>query len=153
MNLKENIKNRSVHVYKEVKTYSQRAQSSTGGLSLEDKLDCEFLERIMKVYVFFTSCLNLGLQNDKEAHKLIPMIEKNITELKLEQLSVQATSVDIFEDLNFSSIGNAQSSNSSSLISSINNTTMLNALTNNKSITPKRQPSIGRKDNTGLSVP
>ena len=81
------------------------------------------------------------------------MIEKNITELKLEQLSVQATSVDIFEDLNFSSIGNAQSSNSSSLISSINNTTMLNALTNNKSITPKRQPSIGRKDNTGLNVP
>ena len=92
----------------------------------------------MKVYVFFTSCLNLGLQNDKEAHKLIPMIEKNITELKLEQLSVQATSVDIFEDLNFSSIGNGQGSNSSSLISSINNTTMLNALTNNKSITPKR---------------
>ena len=108
----------------------------------------------MKVYVFFTSCLNLGLQNDKESHKLIPMIEKNITDLKLEQLSVQAHSVDIFEDLNFSSIGNAQSSNSSSLISSINNTTMLNALTNNKSITPKRQPSIGRRDTTtGLSVP
>ena len=84
VNLKENIKNRSVQVYKEVKTYSLRAQNSTGGLSLEDKLDCEFLERIMKVYVFFTSCLNLGLQNDKEAHKLIPMIEKNITELKLE---------------------------------------------------------------------
>ena len=150
VNLKENIKNRSVHVYKEVKTYSLRAQNSTGGLSLEDKLDCEFLERIMKVYVFFTSCLNLGLQNDKEAHKLIPMIEKHITELKLEQLSVQASSVDIFEDLNFSSIGNAQSSNSSSLISSINNTTMLNALTNNnKSITPKRKPS----DTSGLTVP
>ena len=115
VNLKENIKNRSVQVYKEVKTYNQCKDNSPGGLSLEDKLDCEFLERIMKVYVFFTSCLNLGLQNDKEAHKLIPMIEKNITELKLEQLSVQASSVDIFEDLNFSSIGNAQSSNSSSL--------------------------------------
>ena len=83
------------------------------------------------------------------------MIEKHITELKLDQLSVQASSVDIFEDLNFSSIvGNPPSSNSSSLISSINtNTTMLNALTNNKSITPQRKPSIGRRDNAGLSVP
>ena len=62
VNLKENIKSRSVQVYKEVKTYNQRTQNNnTGGLSLEDKLDCEFLERIMKVYVFFTSCLNLSL--------------------------------------------------------------------------------------------
>ena len=66
----------------------------------------------MQVYAFFTSCLNLVLQNNKEAHKLLilqPMIEKHITELKLDQLSVQASSGDIFEitDNTLSSIGGA----------------------------------------------
>ena len=54
---------RSVHVFKEVKDCSQRigGESET---KLEDKLDFEFLERVMQVHAFFTSCLNMVLQND-----------------------------------------------------------------------------------------
>lgn len=82
-NLKDDIRNLSISVYKEVK--AQNALVVQSGEQFEDKLDCEFLERIMHVYAFFTSCLNLIAQNDKEAHKLLilqPMILKHITELK-----------------------------------------------------------------------
>ena len=81
------IKERSVVIYKEFKAYCDRVQVNKSMALLEDKLDGEFLERIMHVYAFFTSCLNLVLQNDTEAHKLLilqPMIEKHITELKLD---------------------------------------------------------------------
>ena len=75
----------------------------------------------MQVYAFFTSCLNLVHQNEKEAHKLLilqPMIEKHITELKLDQLAVQASISDNFGLTNesLSSIGgsiNGQSADSS----------------------------------------
>ena len=56
---------------------------------MEEKLDCEFLERLMHIYAFFTSCLNVALEikNEKEAHKLLilqPMIEKHINEIKMD---------------------------------------------------------------------
>lgn len=107
-NLKDDIKNLSVQIYKEVKAQNQRVMQ-TGNL-FEDKLDCDFLERIMHVYAFFTSCLNLVGQNDKEAHKLLilqPMIEKHITELKLDQLNIQTGATDLFgtKDQTLSSIG------------------------------------------------
>ena len=57
--------------HKEFKAFNMRMQVNKSTTLLEDKLDGEFLERIMQVYAFFTSCLNLVLQNDSEAHKLL----------------------------------------------------------------------------------
>ena len=60
---------------------------SANNLTLEDKIDGEFIERIMHVYAFFTSCLNLVVQNDSEANKLSilqPMIEKHMNDIKLD---------------------------------------------------------------------
>ena len=59
----------------------------------EEKLDCEFLERLMHIYAFFTSSLNVALdvKSEKEAHKLLilqPMIEKHINEIKMDQLAL-----------------------------------------------------------------
>ena len=90
VNLKEDVKERSVLVFKELKVCRVRL-SAQASSSLEDKLDCDFLEHVMQVYAFFTSCLNLVLQNDQEAHKLLilqPMIEKHITDLKLDLLVI-----------------------------------------------------------------
>lgn len=46
----------------------------------------------MQVYTFFTSCLTLLLQNDQDTNKIIilqPIIEKQISDLKLDQEDVQ----------------------------------------------------------------
>ena len=63
VNMKDEIKNRSVTIYKDVKALNIKVKKANGpnGASLEEKLDCEFLERVMHVYAFFTSCLNLVL--------------------------------------------------------------------------------------------
>lgn len=137
------MKERSVSVFKECKTFNMNNQQSH---SLEEKLDYEFLERVMQVYAFFTSCLNLVLLNDKQAHKLLilqPMIEKHITELKIDKLTLQASSTDLFDhpDNTLSSIGGGPSFNNS--VASMNGT-WLNHLNGGKSlsITPRRDPSI-----------
>ncbi len=100
----------------------------------------------MQVYAFFTSCLNLVLLNDKQAHKLLilqPMIEKHITELKIDKLTLQASSTDLFDhpDNTLSSIGGGPSFNNS--VASMNGT-WLNHLNGGKSlsITPRQDPSI-----------
>ena len=61
--MKDEIKNRSVTIYKDVKALNNKMKKSNGsnGASLEEKMDSEFLERMMHVYAFFTSCLNLVL--------------------------------------------------------------------------------------------
>ena len=106
---------------------------------------------MLTVYAFFTSCLNLVLQNDREAHKLQllqPLIEKHITELKLDQLSLQ-NSCDIFEatDQTLSSIGGPSFNTS---YNSPNNT----FLKQSQSTTPQRQSSSNplNAKPTGLSI-
>ena len=100
----------------------------------------------MHIYAFFTSCLNvaLTLQNEKEAHKLLilqPMIEKHITELKMDQLALQANCAsDLFEiaDQTLSSIG----APSNTSYASINNTTLNQISSSTKTITPQRNKSL-----------
>lgn len=100
----------------------------------------------MQVYAFFTSCLNLLLQNDKEAHKLLilqPMIEKHITELKIDRLTLQSSSSnDLFEpsDSVLSSIGGPSFINTSNV--SMSNTFMNQLNGKSISITPKRNISV-----------
>lgn len=89
VSLRDDIKERQMYIYKEVKALKAKVQLPTA--ILEEKLDADFMERALTVYAFFTSCLNMILLNDQEAHKLQllqPLIEKHITELKLDELAI-----------------------------------------------------------------
>lgn len=141
VNLKEEVKQRSVAIYRKAKVISARYKNATS-LTLEDKIDVDFMEQVKHLYAHFRSCLSLIVQNDSEANKLAilqPLIEQHLNDIRLDQLALQANQNEIFEhiDQTLSSIGGGPSFNTST--GSINNTFLnQNTSNGNKAITPKR---------------
>lgn len=56
--LKDDMKERSLQIFRDLKI------SHANPLTLEEKLDCEFLEKLMQIYNIMAPCMNIVLQND-----------------------------------------------------------------------------------------
>lgn len=52
------MKERSLQIFRDLKT------CHANPLTLGEKLDCEFLEKLMQIYNIMAPCMNIVLQND-----------------------------------------------------------------------------------------